>query len=951
MSPALVAACGAALALALALAATVTLRLRPATSRAVLLGAVVVACLAPALALAGPAVAPGILAPSGAGAPSGDRSTSRARPMAPNGDIPPQEAPTVEEATTAQPGPSAPPVAHATAVPTDGPGFPWLAALWGAGAAAGIVGIVLGLGATGRMRRACVPAADVRVREAAARAAHSLGLDALDVREGSSVPSPVTVGLLRPAVLLPIGLAATLDDDHLAAVLLHEGAHVARRDPLWGCLARVARAFHWFDPLAHLAARRLRDVSESLADATVVSAGDAVSRERYANCLVRITEAAFAARAPAALWGMAGRRGTLERRVTALFAPGADAPPRLRARGRALAAAVVVVSAAALLVAHEGAARAGDEEPLKPAGPGLTYSGRVVDPEGKAVAGATVYLVHGPSPQVMIHDSLLPWREIAESPPIEPVGGNAIDKAPAPTDADGRFSVTGVAPPAGGTVVVVHPSFAPLRAPAEAREVRGPTIEVGDLRVARGGALRARVVDEKGAPVAGAWVVVQPAAMPYARFSPGEIRSARSGADGSCVIEGLRDAEYVAGAFTETAPPAEHPFTAAAGKTHEAELRLKEGATLRVVVLDRATGAPLAGARVDIDPKPPPGPRTIEFGVGVLASARTDASGVATFRGVPDVEYDATAVPPDRAEDGVHHPPPFSVTASGRPGKDLEIRMDPAVPFAIAAVDAETGAPVRGLLVEANAEWGAYDRTGGFPVAIRREFQEAREAFPVDGIRAGPWRFSLFAPDHLPLRTDVVQVGRVASPLRVELRPAKGSARGRVVARAGVAPVAGAAVSVYEWVQNLGDGQRTSATTGEDGSFAVSPLLGSGWPLRVEVSAPGFLTLVVERDAGGRGEDLGDLPLVRAARLTGVLVDAEGVPIAHVGLTLLPEGQDPGLKGERYGATTDAQGRFAVERLRPSRYRFLGKGIEPGVVEVAEGAEVEVRVRVATSSR
>ncbi len=64
----------------------------------------------------------------------------------------------------------------------------------------------------------------------------------------TSVPLAFCVGLLRPRICLSIGLLDTLSDKELKAVLLHEGHHCRRYDPLRTLLADVLAATLFFLP-------------------------------------------------------------------------------------------------------------------------------------------------------------------------------------------------------------------------------------------------------------------------------------------------------------------------------------------------------------------------------------------------------------------------------------------------------------------------------------------------------------------------------------------------------------------------------------------------------------------------------------------------------------------------------------------------------------------------------
>ena len=68
-----------------------------------------------------------------------------------------------------------------------------------------------------------------------------LGVEKLPpIRTSPLAPGPAAVGVLHPIVLLPEGMTDALDDRPLRDVLIHECAHLLRRDPLVGLLQRLA---------------------------------------------------------------------------------------------------------------------------------------------------------------------------------------------------------------------------------------------------------------------------------------------------------------------------------------------------------------------------------------------------------------------------------------------------------------------------------------------------------------------------------------------------------------------------------------------------------------------------------------------------------------------------------------------------------------------------------------
>lgn len=136
---------------------------------------------------------------------------------------------------------------------------------------------------------------------------------ALSLRRAPAVP--MTVGVWRPRVLLPAS-AGVWSADLLRSVMLHEAAHIARRDPLWNLLAQLARAVYWFHPLVWLALHRLHAERERACDDAVLAAG--VKPSEYAAHLLACARSAGLA--PAAALPMANR-SHLSHRVEAVLSP------------------------------------------------------------------------------------------------------------------------------------------------------------------------------------------------------------------------------------------------------------------------------------------------------------------------------------------------------------------------------------------------------------------------------------------------------------------------------------------------------------------------------------------------------------------------------------------------------------------------------------------------------
>jgi len=206
-----------------------------------------------------------------------------------------------------------------------------------------------------------------RVRAAVRTSARLEIPAAVEIRSSPGRLEPGIVGVFRPVLLLPEGIAERLTPDQLETVLAHELCHARRRDNLTAVLHMAVEALFWFHPMVWWIGARLVEERERACDEGVMRLGreprvyaDAILNvcrmyvESPLACVAGVTGADLRKRVEAIMTNRIGRRLNSAKRLLlagaaamAVAAPvviglfiGAGNAPLIRAQvlGRAISA-------------------------------------------------------------------------------------------------------------------------------------------------------------------------------------------------------------------------------------------------------------------------------------------------------------------------------------------------------------------------------------------------------------------------------------------------------------------------------------------------------------------------------------------------------------------------------------------------------------------------------------
>src|SRR5579862_3966930 len=194
--------------------------------------------------------------------------------------------------------------------------LPWLVPFWMAGVVFFQLRGVAGWMAARRMQRRGVCGAPdpwpLRLDQLCARLRL---MKPVTLLETCLADVPVVIGYLRPVILVPVGLLAGMPAGQVEAILMHELAHIRRRDYVVNLLQTVVEGFLFYHPAVWWMSRVIRAERENCCDDLVVAASG--SAQEYAAALAALEQTRGAVNQAA----LAANGGSLMKRINRLLYP------------------------------------------------------------------------------------------------------------------------------------------------------------------------------------------------------------------------------------------------------------------------------------------------------------------------------------------------------------------------------------------------------------------------------------------------------------------------------------------------------------------------------------------------------------------------------------------------------------------------------------------------------
>jgi bla regulator protein blaR1 len=166
--------------------------------------------------------------------------------------------------------------------------IPFFLILWVVGTFVFCLRVIGGLLYVGRLRREAI-VIDGDWSTKLQKLSNQLGISRCVLLAASpSIAAPVVAGIIKPIILIPIGMLTSLSTEQLETIFLHELVHIKRRDFLINLIQSFVEAIFFFNPFSWILSNLIKREREHCCDDAVIKLhGNALA---YAHALSTLEE-------------------------------------------------------------------------------------------------------------------------------------------------------------------------------------------------------------------------------------------------------------------------------------------------------------------------------------------------------------------------------------------------------------------------------------------------------------------------------------------------------------------------------------------------------------------------------------------------------------------------------------------------------------------------------------
>ncbi|SHO50652.1 M56 family metallopeptidase [Anaerocolumna xylanovorans] len=137
--------------------------------------------------------------------------------------------------------------------------------------------------------RQCIPCTQPKIDAAMNRCKNKLHITGkITVLSGSCVKSPMVWGIFHPKIIIPGKMIPCLSQEELNYILLHELAHIKRKDLSLRIITMVIQGIYWFNPVIWYSMHKMKEDCELSCDASVLGVLEEEEYRKYGLTILSI---------------------------------------------------------------------------------------------------------------------------------------------------------------------------------------------------------------------------------------------------------------------------------------------------------------------------------------------------------------------------------------------------------------------------------------------------------------------------------------------------------------------------------------------------------------------------------------------------------------------------------------------------------------------------------------
>lgn len=131
----------------------------------------------------------------------------------------------------------------------------------------------------------------------------------------SKISSPCVYGMMRPVIFIPLNVAESIREDEFKYTILHELAHIKRKDILINWISIILNCVYWFNPIIWYGFHRMKQDCEVSCDALALKYLKSYENIDYGNTIIKIIQLGSKAKPLIGTTSMAMNKNEIKRRI------------------------------------------------------------------------------------------------------------------------------------------------------------------------------------------------------------------------------------------------------------------------------------------------------------------------------------------------------------------------------------------------------------------------------------------------------------------------------------------------------------------------------------------------------------------------------------------------------------------------------------------------------------